>query len=170
MSITSFQFLGFVIVTSIVFRFFPFKKQWWVLLAASIVFYLSFSVGGIFVMVGTALLTYFAALWVQKYKVKLSEWMTDNKKTADKETRKAVKASFQNKQKLIVAGSIAITIGILFMCKYYKVLSTNFNNLFFIFPIKTDYSVIFYLKTPKMYSIILLSFWCPVSIKKNNEL
>ena len=130
MSITSFQFLGFVIVTSIVFRFFPVKKQWWVLLAASIVFYLSFSVGRIFVMVGTALLTYFAALWVQKYKVKLSEWMTDNKKTADKETRKAVKASFQNKQKLIVAGSIAITIGILFMCKYYKVLSTNFNNLF----------------------------------------
>ena len=96
MSITSFQFLGFVIVTSIVFRFFPVKKQWWVLLAARIVFYLSFSVGGIFVMVGTALLTYFAALWVQKYKVKLSEWMTDNKKTADKETRKAVKASFQN--------------------------------------------------------------------------
>lgn len=130
MSITSFRFLGFVIVTLIVFRLFPVKKRWWVLLAASIVFYISYSIGGIFVMIGTSLLTYFAALWVQKYKDKLSAWMTENKKSVDKETRKAVKASFQKKQKLIVAGVIAVTIGILFMCKYYKVLSADFNNLF----------------------------------------
>ena len=130
MSITSFAFLGFVLVTLIVFRLFPVKKQWWVLLAASVVFYLSFSIAGIFVMIGTALLTYFAALWVQKYKDGLSAWMKENKKTADKETRKSVKASYQKKQKLIVAGTVAITIGILFMCKYYKVLAIDFNNLF----------------------------------------
>ena len=130
MIITSFQFLGFVFVTLIAFSLFPVKKRWWVLLAASIVFYISYSIGGIFVMIGTSLLTYFAALWVQKYKDKLSAWMTENKKSVDKETRKAVKASFQKKQKLIVAGVIAVTIGILFMCKYYKVLSADFNNLF----------------------------------------
>ena len=130
MTITSFEFLGFVLVTLIAFRLFPVKKQWWVLLAASVVFYLSFSIAGIFVMIGTALLTYFAALWVQKYKDSLSEWMKENKKTADKETRKTVKASYQKKQKLIVAGTVVITIGILFMCKYYKVLAIDFNNLF----------------------------------------
>lgn len=130
MSITSFEFLGFVLVTLITFRLFPVKKQWWVLLAASVVFYLSFSIAGIFVMIGTALLTYFAALWVQKYKDGLSAWMKENKKTADKETRKSVKASYQKKQKLIVAGTVAVTIGILFMCKYYKVLAIDFNNLF----------------------------------------
>ena len=81
-------------------------------------------------MIGTALLTYFAALWVQKYKDGLSEWMKENKKTADKETRKTVTASYQKKQKLIVAGTVAVTIGILFMCKYYKVLAIDFNNLF----------------------------------------
>ena len=130
MTITSFQFIGFVLVTLIAFRLFPVKKQWWVLLAASVVFYLSFSIAGIFVMIGTALLTYFAALWVQKYKDGLSAWMKENKKTADKETRKSVKASYQKKQKLIVAGTVAITIGILFMCKYFKVLAIDFNNLF----------------------------------------
>ena len=130
MSITSFAFLGFVLITLIVFRLFPVKKQWWVLLAASVVFYLSFSIAGIFVMIGTALLTYFAALWVQKYKDGLSTWMKENKKTADKETRKTVKASYQKKQKLIVAGTVVVTIGILFMCKYYKVLATDINNLF----------------------------------------
>ena len=130
MTITSFQFLGFILITLIAFRLFPVKKQWWVLLAASVVFYLSFSIVGIFVMIGTALLTYFAAIWVQKYKDSLSEWMKENKKTADKETRKTVKASYQKKQKLIVAGTVAVTIGILFMCKYYKVLVIDFNNLF----------------------------------------
>lgn len=130
MSITSFAFLGFVLVTLIAFRLFPVKKQWWVLLAASVVFYLSFSIAGIFVMIGTALVTYFAALWVQKYKDGLSAWMKENKKTADKETRKTVKASYQKKQKLIVAGTVVITIGILFLCKYYKVLAIDFNNLF----------------------------------------
>ena len=130
MTITSFQFLGFILITLIAFRLFPVKKQWWVLLAASVVFYLSFSIVGIFVMIGTALLTFFAAIWVQKYKDSLSEWMKENKKTADKETRKTVKASYQKKQKLIVAGTVAVTIGILFMCKYYKVLVIDFNNLF----------------------------------------
>lgn len=130
MTITSFQFLGFILITLIVFRLFPVKKQWWVLLAASILFYLSFSIAGIFVMIGTALLTSFSALWVQKYKDGLSEWMKENKKTADKETRKTVKASYQKKQKLIVACTVAIIIGILFMCKYYKVLVIDFNNLF----------------------------------------
>lgn len=129
MTITSFQFIGFIIAAFIVFKLFPVKKQWWVLLAASIVFYLSFSVAGIFVMIGTSLLTYAAALWVQKYKNSYSSWLAENKKTADKETRKARKAFYQKRQKLIVAGTVAVTIGVLFMCKYYKVLATDFNSL-----------------------------------------
>ena len=130
MTITSFGFLGFVLVSLIIFRLFPAKKQWWVLLAASIVFYLSFSIGGIFVMIGTSLLTYFAAIMVQKQKDKHSAWLKENKKTADKETRKAQKAFYQKKQKLIVAGTVAVILGVLFICKYYGVLATKFNDLF----------------------------------------
>lgn len=130
MIITSFQFLGFVLISLIVFRLFPAKKQWWVLLAASVIFYLSFSVAGIFVMLATAMLTYFSALKVQRYKDELSLWMKENKKTADKETRKAKKAFFEKKQKIFVAGTITITVGILFLCKYYGVLATGFNNMF----------------------------------------
>lgn len=130
MTITSFQFLGFILITLIVFRLFPVKKQWWVLLAASVVFYLSFNIAGIFVMIGTALLTYAAALGVQKFKDQHAAWLKENKKTADKETRKATKALYQKKQKLIVAGTVIVTIGILFLCKYYKVLAVDFNNQF----------------------------------------
>ena len=130
MTITSFQFLGFILVTLIVFRLFPVKKQWWVLFAASVIFFLSFDVVGIFVMIGTALLTYFAAIGVQNYKDQHVAWLKENKKTADKETRKAKRAIYQKKQKLIVAGTVVVTIGILFLCKYYKVLAVDFNNLF----------------------------------------
>ena len=130
MTITSFQFLGFILITLIVFRLFPVKKQWWVLLAASVAFYLSFNIAGIFVMIGTALLTYAAALGVQKFKDQHATWLKKNKKTADKETRKATKALYQKKQKFIVAGTVIVTIGILFLCKYYKVLAVDFNNQF----------------------------------------
>jgi hypothetical protein len=78
MIITSFQFLGFVLATLMVFRLFPAKKQWWVLLAASIIFYLSFSIGGIFVMIGTSLLTYFSGIMVQKQKDKHYAWLKEN--------------------------------------------------------------------------------------------
>ena len=130
MTITSFGFLGFVLATLIIYRLFPVKKQWWVLLAASVAFYLSFSIGGIFVMIGTSLLTYFAGIMVQKQKDKHSAWLKENKKTTDKETRKAKKAFYQKRQKLIVAGTVAVTIGVLFICKYYGVLATRFNGLF----------------------------------------
>ena len=99
-------------------------------MASSIVFYLTFSIVGLFFMIGTALLTYFAGIWVQKYKDEFSVWLQNNKKTADKKTKKTVKASYQKKQKLIVAGVIVITVGVLFLCKYYKVLAIDLNHLF----------------------------------------
>ena len=130
MTITSFEFLGFVLLTLIVYRSFPVKKQWWVLLVAGIVFYLSFSVNGIFVMAGTSILTYFAGIKVQKYKDEYAGWLAENKDTADKDIRKAKKESYKKKQNNIVATTIVITIGILFLCKYYGVFATNINNIF----------------------------------------
>ena len=130
MGITSLWFIGFVFATLIVFWLFPIKMQWWILLIASVVFYLTFSVGGIFVMIITALLTFFAGLWVQRFKDELGVWLKENKKTKDKETIKAVKVSYRKKQKLIVAGTIVLIVSILFFSKYYNVLSTNVNLIF----------------------------------------
>lgn len=130
MKITSFAFLGFILAACIIFHLFPPKKRWWVLLAASVAFYLSFSVTGIFAMIGTALLTYFAGLRVQKQKDAYADWLQTNKETADKNTRKTKKAFYQKQQKLLVAGTTAVTLGILFMCKYYGAFASGFNDLF----------------------------------------
>ena len=130
MTITSFKFLGFIIAALALYWVIPAKGRRWVLLAASILFYLSFSFAGIFVMIGTSLLAFGAGILIQKYKDGYSLWLTENKKTADKETRKSVKASYQKKQKLIAAAFIAVTVGILFMCKYYKVLAADISSIF----------------------------------------
>jgi D-alanyl-lipoteichoic acid acyltransferase DltB (MBOAT superfamily) len=130
MTINSFKFLGFILLTLIIYRLFPVKRRWWVLFVASIVFYLSFSVGGIFVMIVTALITYFAGIKVQKYKDEYDAWLSENKSTADKDVRKSKKNFYRKKQNLIVSSTIAITIGILFICKYYGVLATNINSMF----------------------------------------
>ena len=127
MKITSFPFLGFVLAVLIVFKLFPAKKRWWVLLAASLAFYCTFTVGGLFVMLGTALLTYFAALGVQKYKDAYASWLQDNRGTAGKDEKKAKKAQYQKKQKLLVAASTAVTLGVLFLCKYYGVIASGIN-------------------------------------------
>ena len=116
MRITSFVFIGFILITFAVCRVFPAKQRWWVLLTASAVFYLSHNAAGLPVLIGSALLVYFAGILVQKQKDGFSAWLKDNRATADKAARKAQKEAYQKRQKLIVAAATAITIGILFLC------------------------------------------------------
>ncbi len=96
----------------------------------SVAFYLSFSVAGFFVLIATALLVYLSALKIQKLKDGCSAWIEENRETADKTAKKETKARYLKKQKLVVAGTVAITIGVLFMCKYYGVYASGINVLF----------------------------------------
>lgn len=130
MRITSFVFPGFVLATLLIFNMLPARKKWWVLTAASVVFYLSYSVAGIFVMVITALLIYFAGLKVQGLRDGFADWLDKNRETTDKAARKEAKAVYQKKQKLYVAGAVTVTLGILFMCKYFGALASGINGLF----------------------------------------
>ena len=129
MVITSFQFLGFILATLVVFRLVSERKQWIVLLIASVIFYLSFSIGGIFIMIATALLTYIVAIKVEKHKNEYAKWLEMNKKSVDRETRKAKKNYYQNKQKALVVSAVVITVGVLFLCKYYSGFAIGVNGL-----------------------------------------
>ena len=128
MSITSFLFLGFVLLTLIIYYIIPPKAQWVILLIASIAFYVSFSFYGVFVMIATALFIWFAAVRIQKLKDESNAWLIDNKKTADKEERKAKKAYYQKKQKKYVILSIILSIGLLFLFKYYGKFALDIND------------------------------------------
>ena len=128
MSITSFQFLAFVLITFIVYNVFPQKHKWVVLLAASAVFYISFSPWGILFLIATALIAFFSAKQIQKVKDAESAWMSENKRKVDKETRKAKKDVFKKQRNLWVVLTVAVSIGTLFMCKYYGALAGSVNH------------------------------------------
>lgn len=130
MSITSWYFIAFVALTVILSYAVPVKYKWIVILAASVVFYVSFSPAGLAVLTVTALLTYAAALQIQKIHTKESAWMDENKKTADKETRKAKKAYFQKLRNRFVILVVVLCIGQLFLFKYYGYFAENINAAF----------------------------------------
>ena len=70
------------------------------MLIASLVFFFFFSVSGIFVMIGTALITFFAGLGVQKLKDEYEDWRRLNRATVDKQTIKEKKSALSKKTKM----------------------------------------------------------------------
>ena len=130
MTLTSFQFLAFVLVTFIVYYLFPQKHKWAVFLAASAVFYISFSPWGILFVTATSLIAFFSARQIQKLKDNEAAWMLENKRKVDKETRKSKKNEYKIKRNLWVVLTVAVSVGTLFMCKYYGSLADSVNNLF----------------------------------------
>lgn len=73
MSYLSIRFATFVILTLCVYYAVPIKKRWTVLLAGSILFYLSYPNGSIFFFLYTAGITYLAGRWMEKY----PDWKKD---------------------------------------------------------------------------------------------
>ena len=130
MSITSFSFILFVLIVVILYYAVPRKLQWMVLLAASILFYLSFSVIGLFLLVGTSFFAYFSALQIQKVQDRQAKWMEENKQTADKETKKAKRKYYNKLKNRYVIFISVLCIGLLFLFKYYGPLAVNVNSVF----------------------------------------
>lgn len=130
MSITSFQFILFVIVSVTIYRVIPAKLQWVSLLVTSIVFYLSLSVYGIFVLIVTALITYYFAIQIQNQKDMFFSWQATNKALVTQEKRKEKKEYYAKKQRLYLILAVGINIFILFMFKYYGSLSITLNRRF----------------------------------------
>ena len=130
MGITTAGFLGFICGTILVYYLVSNRWKWIVLLLASVIFYLSFSVTGIFVLIGTALLTWFCALKVQKGKDAEAAWMAENKKVVDKETRQKQKEWYKRQRRKYIALCVSVCVGSLFLFKYYGNVAKGINSWF----------------------------------------
>lgn len=130
MRITSIPFILFIAATVILCRALPKKWRWAVLLAASVVFYVTYSVVGILILTGTALVTYFAALRIQKIQDEQAKWMADNRQTADKEEKKAKRKESNRRQRRYVILVVALSVGLLFLFKYYGYFASSINRAF----------------------------------------
>lgn len=114
------QFISYSFVTLWMFAFalyylLPKKMQWYVLLTASILFYVIGLKGFPAGLLLTGATTYGCGLYLQK---KLEQEKTELKQCTDKGSRKALKAVFQKKRKRVQIVYIAFNLGLLIFYKY----------------------------------------------------
>ncbi len=108
MNFNSLEFLIYLAVVLVLYFILPHKVRWVLLLAASYYFYMSWNATLIFLIVGTTLISYLAAIFMEK---------TEN----------------QTVKKLLLIGTLVVCLGVLFFFKYFEFLLgsvIDFLNLF----------------------------------------
>lgn len=136
MIFTSFKFLVFICVTVLGYFLFPKKYRWLWLLGASYYFYLSASVKYSVFLIFSTVITYFAALVIERVgKIStLPEWTKEEKKQAKKKAA--------GRQKLILAAVLLVNFGVLFSLKYYNFAASSVANLAGVFGLELSPAVL----------------------------
>ncbi len=118
MTLLSNTFAIFILVTLAAYYLCPKKYQWICLLVASAVFYAFSGIGNFIFILGSSLVTFFAAKIVSKMNYGLKVKKAD----VDKEAFKILKRHVQNEKRLVLSIMLLLNIGILFYLKYWRVL------------------------------------------------
>ena len=106
MSITSFSFVFFVIVSLVFYYIIPKKFQWCILLAASIVFYaMSGWTNVIYILLASAV-AYLSAVWMQKKTDYQKAYLSEHKSELSKEEKREFKAKIKSIRKRIMILSV----------------------------------------------------------------
>lgn len=125
MEITSLVFLAFVGFTCFIYYVIPKKFQWCVLLAASLVFFVSSSALLTIYMLATTGIVYVGARIIQRNK----DLFAVKNKELSKEDRKKYKAKNKKRQKTLVAIFSVSAIAILVVLKYCNFLGDIVNSI-----------------------------------------
>lgn len=113
MSVVSYIFIVFLAVTVLIYYIVPKKIQWWVLLAASAVFYAYSGIDDLLIVVGTAFLVYPLTMLMEKNLEEQDRLLLD----ADKRTARKIKTAQKKKRKKYLVLALLIVIGALIVFK-----------------------------------------------------
>lgn len=117
MALTSLRFAVFIVVLLICYFAVPKRFRWWVLLAASVLFYCMAGVMNAIYIVITAASTYGAALWLENLQNRQKSYLKEHKDLS-KEEKSAYKQRIGRNRKLIMAATLVLNFGILCVFKY----------------------------------------------------
>ena len=120
MSYFSLNFSLFLILTFILYFCSPKKWQWIILLFASYIFYLFFSIKYVLYILFTTTSVFFSANIIERIGFIGREIIKNNKNTWSKEEKKDYKDKIKIKQKIILGICLLLNFGILFVLKYYS--------------------------------------------------
>lgn len=115
MGIVSLQYLFFLALTFLAYFLFPRDKRWWVLLAASWVFYAVCGLAYLPFLAVVTLSTYFAARAMGSVSEKAAKQMAGKK---DRDEKRTIKAAAQRKKRRVIAACLVLDFGILAVLKY----------------------------------------------------
>ena len=129
MQFTSVSFILFAIVTVLLYFTVPKKIQWWVLLAASYVFYAMAGVEYLLFILYTTLVTYFTACLMQRRADAEDAYVEANRATLEKTERKAYRAAEKKKRFRILVLGLVLGFGMLAVLKYTAFVMSGVNSL-----------------------------------------
>ncbi len=129
MQFTSVSFLLFAALTLLLYFCVPKKRQWWVLLAASYVFYLFAGVKYLFFILYTTVATYLTARLMQMRADAEDACVAANREVWQKAERKAYRAREKKKRLRILTVGLALGFGMLAVLKYTAFVLTGVNSI-----------------------------------------
>lgn len=127
MSFTTLQFFLFALVAVVVYYILPKKVQWVWLLILSYVYYLSYHVVTVWMMIFTTAVTYAGGIMLERLnELKPSEDIS-------REEKKAFKKNITHKKKCVVVGIVLLAFGVLAVVKYTNFMIGNINGILALF-------------------------------------
>lgn len=129
MAFTSLYFLLFLTAVVFVFYLVPRKFQWIILLVASYSFYIAGGFKGVFYLLGTTLITYGAALWIQKIRNQAQEQIQKADNALSKEEKRAVNKAASSRIHRIQVCTVLFHLAVLATIKYTDFFIRNLNEL-----------------------------------------
>ena len=130
MTYTSLLFALFACITILIYFAFPRREyRWTVLLAASYFFYIYNSYRYTAFILFTTVTIYLAGNWLSGISEKASAELKANKGIWDRDEKKAFKKSVETKKKRLLAATLVVNFGILFVIKYLNFLAGGLMHL-----------------------------------------
>lgn len=133
MSFVSLNFFAFLLCVVVVYYLVPKRFQWVVLLAASYGFYLSSGVAQVLYIIGTTLISYGAARWMQKLRDDFQKKLDATGEEVTKEQIREEKKLLSNRIHRIQVITVLINLGVLSYVKYLNFFIGNLNDVFAMF-------------------------------------
>ena len=130
MSLTSTVFYAFLIAGLLVYYILPAKFRWVWLLIMSYVYYWGYNVKSSLYMVFDTVIIYFAAMLIWKINDSSKKYLAQNKEILTKDEKKKYKEKTKKKKRLVLAGGLVLTFGLLAVLKYSKFFLINFESFF----------------------------------------
>lgn len=128
MSIFSFEFIGLVLILVLLYFVLPKRWQWAILLAASVVFYVSGGLQGCLYILVTIVTQYFLGQALERRNVAMNQELTaEGLSGSDK---RAIKKKYASSKKIFLLISLAINLGILAFLKLADPAIVEINKLF----------------------------------------